>query len=97
MASERLQKPVLVLNASYELIIVLCRTARPGAGAEGRASAEEADHGGSFRTKFGALPSVIRLLEYTAFRARHGRSRRNIRCATGTPASIAIAPCLPAT
>ena len=65
MASERLQKPVLVLNASYEPINICAARRALVLVLKGVASAEEesvnAVHSARALVR---LPSVIRLLEY---------------------------------
>ena len=80
MPSERLQKPVLVLNASYEPINVCAARRALVLVLKGVASAEEvsvtAIH--SARTSV-RLPSVIRLLEYRRIpRQTRALSRKNI-------------------
>ncbi len=81
MASDRLQKPVLVLNASYEPINICARAPGAGAGAEGRGVG-----GGGIRPARSIpraprvrLPSVIRLLEYRRIpHQTRALSRKNI-------------------
>src|SRR5260221_3800261 len=65
MPSERLQRPVLVLNASYEPINICAARRALVLVLKGVASAEEesASHIHSARAAI-RLPSVIRLLEY---------------------------------
>src|SRR5437773_11815150 len=80
MFSERLQKPVLVLNASYEpinicaarraLVLVLKGVAR---------AEEESSHAVHSARAAVRLPSVIRLLEYKRIpRQTRALSRKNI-------------------
>src|SRR3974390_3276540 len=65
MASERLQKPVLVLNASYEPINVCAARRALVLVLKGVASAEEVSVGSIHSARNSVrLPSVIRLLEY---------------------------------
>src|ERR1700745_4305038 len=78
MPSERLQKPVLVLNASYEPINICA--ARRALVLVGGASAEEesviAVHSARAAVR---LPSVIRLLEYRRIpHQTRALSRKNI-------------------
>jgi 5-methylcytosine-specific restriction endonuclease McrA len=80
MASERLQKPVLVLNASYEPINVCAARRALVLVLKGVASAEEvsitAVHSARNSVR---LPSVIRLLEYRRIpRQTRALSRKNI-------------------
>src|SRR5260370_40480951 len=80
MGSERLQRPVLVLNASYEHIHICAGGRALVLVLKGVASAEEesliAVH--SARTHV-RLPSVIRLLEYRRIpRQTRALSRKNI-------------------
>jgi 5-methylcytosine-specific restriction endonuclease McrA len=80
MGSERLQRPVLVLNASYEPINICAARRALVLVLKGVASAEEetmiAVH--SARTHV-RLPSVIRLLEYRRIpRQTRALSRKNI-------------------
>ena len=78
MASDRLQKPVLVLNASYEPINICAARRALVLVLKGVASAEEeclhAIHSARSAVR---LPSVIRLLEYRSSLGRaHLGSRR---------------------
>src|SRR5437899_11864112 len=80
MPSERLQKPVLVLNASYEPINVCAARRALVLVLKGVASAEEvsvtAVHSARNSVR---LPSVIRLLEYRRIpRQTRALSRKNI-------------------
>src|SRR5665647_907580 len=80
MPSERLQKPVLVLNASYEPINVCAARRALVLVLKGVASAEEvsvtAIHSARNSVR---LPSVIRLLEYRRIpRQTRALSRKNI-------------------
>src|ERR1035438_5870393 len=80
MPSERLQKPVLVLNASYEPINVCAARRALVLVLKGVASAEEvsvtAIHSARNAVR---LPSVIRLLEYRRIpRQTRALSRKNI-------------------
>jgi 5-methylcytosine-specific restriction endonuclease McrA len=80
MGSERLQKPVLVLNASYEPINICAARRALVLVLKGVASAEEesviAVHSARAHVR---LPSVIRLLEYRRIpRQTRALSRKNI-------------------
>src|SRR5512146_1970713 len=80
MASDRLQKPVLVLNASYEPINVCAARRALVLVLKGVASAEEESvhvvHSTRASTR---LPSVIRLLEYRRIpHQTRALSRKNI-------------------
>ena len=80
MVTERLQKPVLVLNASYEPINICAARRALVLVLKGVASAEEvslsAVHSARNSVK---LPSVIRLLEYRRIpRQTRALSRKNI-------------------
>jgi 5-methylcytosine-specific restriction endonuclease McrA len=80
MPSERLQKPVLVLNASYEPINICAARRALVLVLKGVASAEEvslhAIHSARASTR---LPSVIRLLEYRRIpHQTRALSRKNI-------------------
>ena len=80
MASERLQKPVLVLNASYEPINICAARRALVLVLKGVASAEEeslnAVHSARALVR---LPSVIRLLEYRRIpHQTRALSRKNI-------------------
>ena len=80
MASERLQKPVLVLNASYEPINICAARRALVLVLKGVASAEEeslsAVHSARSLVR---LPSVIRLLEYRRIpHQTRALSRKNI-------------------
>src|SRR5258705_12448423 len=80
MANERLQKPVLVLNASYEPINICAARRALVLVLKGVASAEEtsASHIHSARASV-RLPSVIRLLEYRRIpHQTRALSRKNI-------------------
>ena len=80
MASERLQKPVLVLNASYEPINVCAARRALVLVLKGVASTEEhsAGHLRSARRDV-PVPSVIRLLEYRRMpHQTRALSRKNI-------------------
>src|SRR5882672_7614240 len=80
MTSERLQRPVLVLNASYEPINICAARRALVLGLKGVASAEEtsASHVHSARAAV-RLPSVIRLLEYRRIpHQTRALSRKNI-------------------
>ena len=81
MASERLQKPVLVLNASYEPINICARAPRAGAGAEGRGVGRRGivARRSIPRATSVRLPTVIRLLEYRRIpHQTRALSRKNI-------------------
>ena len=80
MGSERLQRPVLVLNASYEPINICAARRALVLVLKGVASAEEesaiAVHSARAHVR---LPSVIRLLEYRRIpRQTRALSRKNI-------------------
>lgn len=80
MPSERLQKPVLVLNASYEPINICAARRALVLVLKGVASAEEVSahniHSARTSTR---LPSVIRLLEYRRIpHQTRALSRKNI-------------------
>ena len=80
MGSERLQRPVLVLNASYEPINICAARRALVLVLKGVASAEEetliAVHSARSHVR---LPSVIRLLEYRRIpRQTRALSRKNI-------------------
>jgi 5-methylcytosine-specific restriction endonuclease McrA len=80
MASDRLQKPVLVLNASYEPINICAARRALVLVLKGVASAEEecltAVHSARNSVR---LPSVIRLLEYRRIpHQTRALSRKNI-------------------
>ena len=93
----RLQKPVLVLNASYEPINICAARRALVLVLKGVASAEEESthHVHSARAAV-RLPSVIRLLEYRRIpHQTRALSRKNILMRDrATRASIAIARCL---
>jgi 5-methylcytosine-specific restriction endonuclease McrA len=77
---ERIERPVLVLNASYEPINVCAARRALVLVLKGVASAEESSqqHIRSSRSVF-RLPSVIRLLEYRRIpHQAHALSRKNI-------------------
>jgi len=80
MSSERLQKPVLVLNASYEPINVCAVRRALVLVLKGVASAEEVSAGAIHSARNAVrLPSVIRLLEYRRIpRQTRALSRKNI-------------------
>src|ERR1051326_756215 len=80
MTSERLQKPVLVLNASYEPINVCAARRALVLVLKGVASAEEeARHAVHVSRNSILLPSVIRLLEYRRIpHQSRALSRKNI-------------------
>ena len=80
MASERLQKPVLVLNASYEPINVCAARRALVLVLKGVASAEEVSITAVHSARNSVhLPSVIRLLEYRRIpRQTRALSRKNI-------------------
>src|SRR4051812_6358947 len=80
MPSERLQKPVLVLNASYEPINVCAARRALVLVLKGVASAEEVSHCAIHSARNSVhLPSVIRLLEYRRIpRQTRALSRKNI-------------------
>src|SRR6476659_1889854 len=80
MQSERLQKPVLVLNASYEPINVCAARRALILVLKGVASAEEVSLGAIHSARNSVrLPSVIRLLEYRRIpRQTRALSRKNI-------------------
>jgi 5-methylcytosine-specific restriction endonuclease McrA len=80
MASERMQKPVLVLNASYEPINICAARRALVLVLKGVARAEE-ESVNSIRSSRAAvrLPSVIRLLEYRRIpHQTRALSRKNI-------------------
>ena len=80
MPSERLQKPVLVLNASYEPINVCAARRALVLVLKGVASAEEVSVASVHSARNSVrLPSVIRLLEYRRIpRQTRALSRKNI-------------------
>src|SRR5436309_11080236 len=80
MASERLQKPVLVLNASYEPINVCAARRALVLVLKGVASAEETSPGVFHSARHSLrVPSVIRLLEYRRIpHQTRALSRKNI-------------------
>ena len=79
MPSERLQKPVLVLNASYEPINVCAARRALVLVLKGVASAEEVSLTRFIPRATVRLPSVIRLLEYRRIpRQTRALSRKNI-------------------
>src|ERR1039457_1630161 len=80
MPSERLQKPVLVLNASYEPINVCAARRALVLVLKGVASAEEVSATAVHSARNSVrLPSVIRLLEYRRIpRQTRALSRKNI-------------------
>jgi 5-methylcytosine-specific restriction endonuclease McrA len=80
MPSERLQKPVLVLNASYEPINVCAARRALVLVLKGVASAEEVSISSIHSARNTVrLPSVIRLLEYRRIpRQTRALSRKNI-------------------
>src|SRR5882757_2243864 len=80
MANERLQKPVLVLNASYEPINICAARRALILVLKGVASAEETSaHAVHSARNSVRLPSVIRLLEYRRIpRQTRALSRKNI-------------------
>ena len=80
MPSERLQKPVLVLNASYEPINVCAARRALVLVLKGVASAEEVSVTSIHSARNAVhLPSVIRLLEYRRIpRQTRALSRKNI-------------------
>ena len=80
MPSERLQKPVLVLNASYEPINVCAARRALVLVLKGVASAEEVSLCAIHSARNSVhLPSVIRLLEYRRIpRQTRALSRKNI-------------------
>src|SRR5213082_3139714 len=80
MANERLQKPVLVLNASYEPINICAARRALILVLKGVASAEETSaHAIHSARNAMRLPSVIRLLEYRRIpRQTRALSRKNI-------------------
>ena len=80
MPSERLQKPVLVLNASYEPINVCAARRALVLVLKGVASAEEVSLGAIHSARNSVrMPSVIRLLEYRRIpRQTRALSRKNI-------------------
>src|SRR6201993_1086237 len=79
-ASERLQRPVLVLNASYEPINICAARRALVLVLKGVASAEEESlHAVHSARNAVRLPSVIRLLEYRRIpRQTRALSRKNI-------------------
>jgi 5-methylcytosine-specific restriction endonuclease McrA len=80
MVNERLQKPVLVLNASYEPINICAARRALILVLKGVASAEETSaHAVHSARNAMRLPSVIRLLEYRRIpRQTRALSRKNI-------------------
>jgi 5-methylcytosine-specific restriction endonuclease McrA len=80
MANERLQKPVLVLNASYEPINICAARRALILVLKGVASAEETSLNSVHSARNTMhLPSVIRLLEYRRIpRQTRALSRKNI-------------------
>jgi 5-methylcytosine-specific restriction endonuclease McrA len=80
MASERLQKPVLVLNASYEPINICAARRALVLVLKGVASAEEESPSAVHSARaLVRLPSVIRLLEYRRIpHQTRALSRKNI-------------------
>ena len=80
MPSERLQKPVLVLNASYEPINICAARRALVLVLKGVASAEETSHHAIHSARSSTrLPSVIRLLEYRRIpHQTRALSRKNI-------------------
>ena len=93
-----LHAPVLVLNASYEPINVCAARRALVLVLKGVAMTEEENghflHAARIAIR---VPSVIRLLEYRRIpHQSRALSRKNIRCATAIPASIAPPCCPPA-
>jgi 5-methylcytosine-specific restriction endonuclease McrA len=80
MVTERLQKPVLVLNASYEPINICAARRALVLVLKGVASAEESSLSAVHSARNSVtLPSVIRLLEYRRIpRQTRALSRKNI-------------------
>ena len=80
MPSDRLQKPVLVLNASYEPINICAARRALVLVLKGVASAEEESSNAVHSARAAVrLPSVIRLLEYRRIpRQTRALSRKNI-------------------
>src|ERR1043166_526685 len=80
MASDRLQKPVLVLNASYEPINICGARRALVLVLKGVASAEEESHHAVHSARNALrLPSVIRLLDYRRIPHQpRALSRKNI-------------------
>src|SRR5262249_2427958 len=80
MPNERLQKPVLVLNASYEPINICAARRALVLVLKGVASAEEESHHAIHSSRAATpLPSVIRLLEYRRIpHQTRALSRKNI-------------------
>ena len=80
MVTERLQKPVLVLNASYEPINICAARRALVLVLKGVASAEELSQSAVHSARNSVnLPSVIRLLEYRRIpRQTRALSRKNI-------------------
>src|SRR4051812_56711 len=80
MTSERLQRPVLVLNASYEPINICAARRALVLVLKGVASAEEVTLGAIHSARAAVrLPSVIRLLEYRRIpHQTRALSRKNI-------------------
>ena len=80
MASERLQKPVLVLNASYEPINICAARRALVLVLKGVAAAEEVSQAHIHSTRHAIrVPSVIRLLEYRRIpHQTRALSRKNI-------------------
>ena len=80
MPSERLQKPVLMLNASYEPINICAARRALVLVLKGVASAEESSLSAVHSARNSVtLPSVIRLLEYRRIpRQTRALSRKNI-------------------
>jgi len=78
MASERLQKPVLVLNASYEPINI-CAARRPGAVLKGSHRRKKSPSTRFIRRAPWSAAVVIRLLEYRRIpHQTRALSRKNI-------------------
>ena len=97
--ADRLQKPVLVLNASYEPINICGARRALVLVLKGVASAEEeTSHGRPFPARRPArCPRSSACSNTAASRTRRAPFRaRTSSCATATPASIAIALCPPA-
>ena len=80
MATDRMTRPVLVLNASYEPINICAARRALVLVLKGVASAEEESlNAGAFRAPAVRLPSVIRLLEYRRIpHQTRALSRKNI-------------------
>ena len=96
MASERLQKPVLVLNASYEPINICAARRALVLVLKGVASAEEVSLSAIHSArKDMRLPSVIRLLEYRRIpHQTRALSRTSNGCAKVRPRGVGEPGCL---